>query len=113
MLDTLVDLSWRGVPTAAMAIVGLALTARGVRLGWRWAHHHDSAHNLRFVSGFRFAVTGLALISVAAAWQWHMLWLLILALAIAFEEILESSIHAFAIKRGLQLEAERQQLEGS
>lgn len=79
----------------------------GTRLGWDWARHQDPEHNLRFVRGFRFAVIGLTLIAVGAAWQWHILWLFVLALAIAFEEILESSIHAYAIRRGLRLEAER------
>jgi hypothetical protein len=111
MLDAILDFPFRPIPTSALALFGLALTWRGGRLGWDWARHQDPEHNLRFVRGFRLLVIGLAAISVAAAWQWHILWLLILAMAIAFEEILESSIHAYAIKRGLRLEAERTRLE--
>ena len=106
-VETLVGYPYRALPASVLAFVGLLLTVRGARLGWRWAHHHDSEHNLRFVRGFRLAAIGLTLLAVAAAWQWHILWLFVLALAIAFEEILESSIHAFAIRRGLRLDAER------
>lgn len=107
MFEAIVEFPFRGVPALVMAIAGLGLTVHGTRLGWDWARHHDPEHNLRFVRGFRFGVIGLTLIAVAAAWQWHILWLFVLALAIAFEEILESSIHAYAIRRGLRLDAER------
>lgn len=107
LFDSVVHYPLRAAPATALAITGVLLTGRGIRLGWRWAHHHDAEHNLRFVRGFRLAVIGLALLAIAAAWQWHVLWLLVLAIAVAFEEILESSIHAYAIRRGLRLEAER------
>lgn len=107
MFEAIVDFPYRAGPAAIMTLIGLALSVRGVRLSSGWAHHHDPVHNLRFVRGFRLLVIGLALLSIAAAWQWQILWLFVLALAIAFEEILESSIHAFAIKRGLRLDAER------
>jgi hypothetical protein len=107
MFESIVEFPLRSIPALAMAVGGLGLAAHGTRLGWDWARHHDSEHNLRFVRGFRFAVIGLTLIAVAAAWQWHILWLFVLALAIASEEILESSIHAHAIRRGLRLDAER------
>lgn len=108
MFELVVDFPYRVIPALAMAVAGLGLTVHGTRLGWDWARHHDSEHNLRFVRGFRFAVIGLTLVAVGAAWQWHILWLFVLALAIAFEEILESSIHAYAIRRGLRLDAERE-----
>ena len=107
MIELIVEFPMRGVPAGLIAALGGWFTVRGVRLSRDWARHHEPAHNLRFVRGFRFAVIGMALIAVAAAWQWHLLWLFVLALAIAFEEVLESSIHAYAIGRGLRLEAER------
>jgi hypothetical protein len=111
MFEAILDFPFRALPASILALVGLALTWRGSRLGWDWARHQDSEHNLRFVRGFRLVVIGLTAISVAGAWQWHILWLFILAMAIAFEEILESSIHAYAIKRGLRLDAERARLQ--
>ncbi len=109
MFEAILDFPFRAIPATALALIGLVLAARGARLGHDWARHQNSEHNLRFVRGFRLVVIGLTLIAVAASWQWHILWLFILALAIAFEEILESSIHAFAIRRGLRLDAEQRE----
>jgi hypothetical protein len=113
MVDPLIEHPLRWLPALALAALGATLAARGVRLGWRWAHHHDPAHNLRYVRGFRLVVIGLALVATGAAWQWHIGWLLVLALAIAFEELIETSIHAYAISRGLRLETAARALEAS
>lgn len=48
----------------------------------------------------------LAFIGVGAAWQWQQLWLLVIALVIAGEEILESSIVIFALRRDRVVRAE-------
>ena len=56
--------------------------------------------------GFRLTVIGLALAAIAAAWAWQLGWLLVLALAIGGEETLESSIHAYAIQRGMRPEGQ-------
>ena len=55
--------------------------------------------------GFRSTVIGLALLGITAAWTWPLVWLRVLLLAIGGEETLESSIHAWAIRRGIQSEA--------
>lgn len=106
MVDAVVELSWRAYPALLIALVGVAMTVRGVRMMWGWAAHNDSEHNLRFIRGFRVTVIGLAIASIAVAWVWQLLWVLILALAIGGEETLESSVHAYAVRRGLRLEAE-------
>ena len=101
-MDAIVDLSWRGYPALAIAGLGTALLARGLRLAGTGLG--DPSRNLRFVRGFRLTVIGLALVAIAAAWTWQLGWLLVLALAIGGEETLESSIHAYAISRGIRLE---------
>ncbi len=106
VIDAVVELSWRAYPAALIALVGAAMAVRGVRMTWGWAAHNDSEHNLRFIRGFRVTVIGLAIASIAVAWVWQLLWVLILALAIGGEETLESSVHAYAVRRGLRLEAE-------
>ena len=106
MIDAVVELSWRAYPAALIALVGAVMAIRGVRMMWGWAAHNDSQHNLRFIRGFRITVIGLAIAAIAAAWVWQLLWVLILALAIGGEETLESSVHAYAVRRGLRLEAE-------
>ena len=58
--------------------------------------------------GFRSTVIGLALLGIAAAWTWQLVWLLVLSLAIGGEETFESSIHAYAIRRGIESEAAKE-----
>jgi uncharacterized membrane protein len=111
MVDAVVDLSWRAYPAALIALLGAVMFARGLRMTWGWAAHNDSQHNLRFIRGFRIAVIGLALAAIAVAWVWQLLWVFILALAIGGEETLESSVHAYAVRRGLRLEEEARAAE--
>lgn len=103
MWDAIVDWEWRWLPSLAMALAGLALAVYGWRIGRGWARHHDPAVTLRFLAGFRLAVIGLALVGVGVAWTWQLGWMLILALAIGGEETLESSIHYYAVNRGIRL----------
>ena len=110
-VDTIYDLSWRAYPVAVIALGGAVVLYRGLRLGR--AGLGDPPRNLRFVRGFRLAVIGLALIAFAAAWLWQQQWLLILALVIGGEETLESSIHAWAIRRGIELEARKTALSST
>ncbi len=104
-METLIDLSWRVYPAAALGALGFALLAHGLILlgaGLRrsiW----DPGKSLMLVRGFRYSIVGLAIVALGAAWQWHLLWLLLLALAIGGEELLESSIVIFALRRGQQM----------
>ena len=52
------------------------------------------------------SILGLALAGVGASWLWNLKWLLILSLAIGGEEILESSLVIYGLKRGKKLDAE-------
>jgi hypothetical protein len=104
-MDALVELSWRIYPAAvliaagcALALLGVARGVGGLRLPIR---HPDKAVSV--MRGFRLAVIGLAVAGLAAAWAWHLVWLLVLALAIGGEETLESSMHIYALTRGRDL----------
>lgn len=104
-MDMLVDLSWRVYPAAAPAAVGAVLVLRGLRLlgNGLGLSIWDPDKSLTLVRGFRWGVTGLAVMALAAAWQWHLLWLLLLALAIGGEELLESSLVVAALRQGKEL----------
>lgn len=102
MLETVVELSWRGYPAALLAALGGVLILRGVRRGWGWSRHRDPARNLAFMRGFRLAIIGLALAGIAGAWAWHLGWLLVLALVIGVGELLESSLDVWAVSRGIR-----------
>lgn len=105
-LDTIVELSWRIYPAAAAIAGGMLLASLGAVRGIRgiWLPIRDPSKNLTIISGFRLTVIGLAIAGIAAAWAWHILWLLVLSLAIGGVETLESSIHADALRRGRRLQ---------
>jgi hypothetical protein len=63
--------------------------------------HPDKA--VTAMRGLRIAVIGLAVVGLGAAWAWHLVWLLVLALVIGGEETLESSVHIYALTRGRDL----------
>ena len=95
-MDVLIDLSWRVYPAIAIMAFGVAVVVFGVRRSFLG----DSAKLLTWLGGFRLAVIGFAVAGIGAAWAWHQLWLLVLSLVIVGEEVLESSIAIFVLKKG-------------
>ena len=91
---------WRVVPAAALAGVGLAALARGL-----WFGSAGSAGLLRerdalgWMRGFRLAVVGLCLGSIAVAWTWQVPWLFVAALGILGEDLLETTVIIEVLKR--------------
>ena len=53
---------------------------------------------LDIVQAFRLCVLGLVIAGFAAAWQWQIDWLALLALAIGIVELLESSVMIHALR---------------
>lgn len=114
-MDTIVDLSWRIYPAllllsggALLAAYGLVRQFRGIVMPVR-----DPDKGLTWMVGFRLTIVGLAIAGIAAAWLWHSVFLLVLALLIGGGETFESSIDIFALRRGRewQRQRERQKLE--
>ena len=101
MWSIVVDAPWRAYPAAALAFLGLALVLRGL-----WFGSAGSPGLLRqgrdafaWIRCFQVAVAGLALVGVAAAWAWRQPWLLVLALGVLGEEMLETSRILTALNR--------------
>ena len=94
-MEALVDLSWRPFPSAVLIIIGLATAWAGSGLAARGLRQRaGGGSNMQdFVRGFRFAVIGLVLAGLGAAWWWHVKWLFVLSLVFGGEEILESTVH--------------------
>ena len=109
-MDALVDLSWRAYPGGAVMALGIALELYGfARLAaWRRISAFDGEKPLVFVSGLRAVLVGMAIAGVGAAWVWQQLWVLLIALAIGGEELLETSFVLFVLRRGRKQEAARQ-----
>ncbi len=82
-------------PGSAIALWGLRRELDGIRRPTR-----DPAKLVTWARGFRLSIIGAALAAIAAAWLWHVLWLLVLALVIGGEETLEGTLIIFALTRG-------------
>ena len=94
-MDTLIELSWRVYPAAAMMALGAVVWFIGSRMAMRGLRRPvgDSTKMQTFVIGFRFAVIGITLAGLGAAWNWHLTWLFVLSLVFGGEELFESTIH--------------------
>ncbi len=106
-METLIELPWRVYPISALIALGIGLALWGLLMelnGLRGALRGESGKLLTWIQGFRLSIIGLALAGLGVAWAWQLTWLLVLTLAIGGEEILESSIVIFALRRGRRLE---------
>ena len=81
--------------------LGVAVFLSGIRLELKGIRRPsgDSMKMVTVIRGFRFAVIGVALAGLGASWNWHITWLFVLALVFAGEEVLESSVHLFILRR--------------
>ncbi|MFQ5998330.1 MAG: hypothetical protein ACE5KO_03400 [Candidatus Bathyarchaeia archaeon] len=95
-MDVLIDLSWRLYPATALMALGVAVVVSGLRRSFLG----DSVKLLTWLGGLRLSVIGFAVAGIGAAWAWHQLWFLVLSLVIGGEELLESSIAIFVLKKG-------------
>ncbi len=97
---------WRVYPAAAMMAAGGLFALRGVRAKMRRAAElKDPWKAYELMQGFRFAVIGLSIAGLGAAWFWSIGWLAALSLIIGGEELLESSFAIAAVRNGPEAEA--------
>jgi hypothetical protein len=99
--STAIDASWRGYPAAALALAGLALMARGLWFGavGRPGLLRQGRDAYAWIRCFQYAVGGMNVIFLAAAWAWRLEWLAILAVAFLGEEMIETSRILTALDR--------------
>ena len=105
-MDALVDLSWRLYPAAAIMAAGAAMVAWGALTLFRTDQidARDRGKAILLVSGIRLLLMGGAIAALGASWYWQQFWLLVLALAIGGEELLETSFVLFILRRGKRLD---------
>lgn len=100
-MEPLWEWPYRLYPAAGMMLAGFALAARGDILLVRAARKPIGApaKNYTSMSGFRMALFGGSLAAIGAGWLWDIPALAVAGLAIGFEETLETSICAYALKQ--------------
>jgi hypothetical protein len=100
-MDAFWELSWRLYPALVLLAAGALLAARGDVLLVRGARMKVGTprKNLTWIRGFRLSLFGASLAAVAAGWAWHIPALVAAGLVIGFEETLETSIVAHALKQ--------------
>ncbi|CAA9552183.1 MAG: hypothetical protein AVDCRST_MAG59-1812, partial [uncultured Thermomicrobiales bacterium] len=88
-----VEAPWRGVPAAALALIGLVQMGRGLWFGAAGGPGllRQGRDAIAWIRCFQVAVFGLALVAAAAAWAWRQPWLLAVGLGILGEEMFETS----------------------
>jgi cytochrome c biogenesis protein CcdA len=108
-----VDAPWRAYPAAALALLGLASVVRGLWFGAAGSPGllRQGRDAFAWIRCFQFAVGGLALLGLAAAWVWRQPWLLVVSLAILGEELLETSRILTALRRSPRRPPATEQVE--
>src|SRR5687768_11376736 len=107
MIDTLINLSWRlylAVPLMALGAMLAVQAARRGRPALLCTVRGDASQLVPLMQCFRTTVIGLAIVGIGAAWTWHLTWLLIVSLAIAAGESMETALIIFAVRHGAQLQ---------
>lgn len=108
-MDAIVDLSWRAVPATALMAIGLALALYGFRrlAAWLPISAFESEKPVVFLVGLRAVLVGLAIVGVGAAWISQQLWVILIALAIGGEELMEGTILLAVLRDGKKRQAGR------
>jgi len=101
-MEFLTELSWKMYPSFFMMAIGLAVLLMGAAIDHRglYSPMSDPTKMHRLVIGFRIAVIGITMAGVGAAWNWDILWLFVLSLAFGGEEVVESTVHLYILRRG-------------
>src|SRR5690554_5211693 len=100
-MTDLIHLTWRAYPALLLILAGAVLAWRSAAYAVRRARVlRDPQRALAIMRGFRRAMLGLALTAVGIAWWGQIGWLFVLALVIAGEELLESTVVITALAHG-------------
>ncbi len=97
-MQDILNLSWRGLPCAGLVLAALAalMTSRGWFAEAR-AAQVDPARAACLARGIRLAIAAACLFSLALGWWLALEWLVVLALVVLGEDMLETSVMVAAL----------------
>jgi hypothetical protein len=96
MFEAVYEWDFRLYPSVVALALGALVFARGIHR--RSLPAGEPAHALAFMRGFRLLILGGTLIAAGLGWWLQVPWLLVAALVIMFEEMLETSIAVSALQ---------------
>lgn len=96
-MDTFFTLPWRHGPALALALLGVALTWRGLR--GMPNPTRQTVDIMAWLRGFRRAVVGFCLALAGLAWLYQLPWLLAIALGVGLQELRESTHYIETLRR--------------
>lgn len=100
-VEALLMLPWRVWPAVLLALTGAMLVARGVRaLRAAKKKSCDPERALAVARSLRTGIAGLCLSVLAIGWLAGAAWLVLLALIVLGEEMLETSVMVAALEDG-------------
>lgn len=104
-MEALLTTPWRTGPAWLLVLLGAWLVARAVRR-WRGlpAELRDPARALAIARSGRRIILGLCVIGFGIGWMLSTEWVVLLALVILGEEMLETSTMILALRRGTESE---------
>lgn len=104
--EEILTASWRAYPAIALVAAGLWLCVRGMGLHRAIVSGARDPHRaLEVARSFRVGIAGLCFIGGAVGWSLSMGWVVIVALIILGEEMLETSTMIAALRDGVARQA--------
>lgn len=105
-MDTVWNLDWRLYPAATVAVLGLFFGTRGaVTMIRGFAEPMDHAgKNLRTMRAMRMMLQGISVAAIGLGWWFHWPVMVAAGAIVGFEETVETSIAAWALKQEFELE---------
>jgi hypothetical protein len=100
-MDALLALPWRPYPAVLLMALGLAVAIAGVTRQASGLRRSvtDPVLALALARALRTAILGLSAVAFGAAWLWQIAPLALVALVVAGEEMLETSVVVAALRR--------------